>query len=71
MMAFLPPYSPELNPDEQVWNHAKAEAGKRIIRNKQEMEALIFATMQAIQQKIDLVRSFFRLTDTAYAKDFG
>lgn len=24
MMAFLPPYSPELNPDEQVWNHAKA-----------------------------------------------
>jgi transposase len=71
MMAFLPPYSPELNPDEQVWNHAKAEAGKRSIRSKQEMSAVIFATMQAIQQKIDLVRSFFRLTDTAYAKDFG
>ena len=35
------------------------------------MEAVIFATMQAIQQKIDLVRSFFRLTDTVYAKDFG
>lgn len=24
IMAFLPPYSPEYNPDEQVWNHAKA-----------------------------------------------
>jgi transposase len=28
MMAFLPAYSPELNPDEQVWNHAKAKVGK-------------------------------------------
>ena len=27
-MAFLPAYSPELNPDEQVWNHAKARLGK-------------------------------------------
>ena len=71
MMAFLPPYSPELNPDEQVWNHAKAEVGKRSIISKQEMEDVIFATMHAIQQKIELVRSFFRLTDTAYAKDFG
>jgi transposase len=23
LMAFLPAYCPELNPDEQVWNHAK------------------------------------------------
>ena len=23
---FLPPYSPELNPDEQVWNHGVAKA---------------------------------------------
>jgi transposase len=28
VQAFLPAYSPELNPDEQVWNHAKAEVGK-------------------------------------------
>ena len=71
MMAFLPPYSPELNPDEQVWNHAKADAGKRTIRSKQEMEAVILTAMRAIQQKIELVKSFFRLPDTLYANDFG
>ena len=69
MMVFLPPYSPELNPDEQVWNHAKAEAGKRPVKSKQEMEAVILAAMQSIQQKVDLVRSFFCLPDTLYAKD--
>ena len=31
----LPPYSPELNPDEQVWSHLKHHRlGKMIIRNK-------------------------------------
>lgn len=29
LMAFLPAYSPELNPDEPVWNHAKARLSKR------------------------------------------
>jgi len=69
MMAFLPPYSPELNPDEQVWNHAKADAGKRPIKSKQEMEAVIVAAMKSIQEKADLIRSFFCLPNTLYAKN--
>jgi transposase len=68
MMAFLPAYSPELNPDEQVWNHAKAEVGKRPIQSKDEMEKTILSAMLAIQNKIDLVKSFFQLPDTLYAK---
>jgi transposase len=68
MMAFLPPYSPELNPDEQVWNHAKAEVAKHPIKSKLEMEALILSAMLSIQQKIELVKSFFRLPDTLYAE---
>lgn len=67
MMAFLPAYSPELNPDEQVWNHAKADAGKRSIQNKNEMEAVILAAMHSIKEKTELVRSFFRLPETRYA----
>jgi transposase len=67
MMAFLPPYSPELNPDEQVWNHAKADAGKRAIQNKNEMEAVILAAMHAIKEKTELVKSFFRVPETRYA----
>jgi len=67
MMAFLPAYSPELNPDEQVWNHAKAEVGKHPIKSKLEMKTLILSAMSSIQQKIELVKSFFRLPDTLYA----
>ena len=69
-MAFLPAYSPELNPDEQVWNHAKAEVGQHPIKNKLEMETLILSVMQSIQQKIELVKSFFRLPDTLYADKY-
>lgn len=68
MMAFLPAYSPELNPDEQVWNHAKAEVGKHPIKSKLEMEAVILSVMRSIQQKVELVKSFFQLPDTLYAE---
>jgi transposase len=70
MMAFLPAYSPELNPDEQVWNHAKAEVGKKsAIRNKDDMARIILSAMKTIQKKTDLVKSFFKLTDTIYAQE--
>lgn len=69
MMAFLPAYSPELNPDEQVWNHAKAEVGKKsAIRNKDDMEQVILSAMKTIQRKTELVKSFFKLPDTKYAQ---
>ena len=42
MMAFLPAYSPEFNPDEQVWSHAKAKVGSKCaIRSKDDMECVI------------------------------
>jgi len=67
MMAFLPAYTPELNPDEQVWNYAKREMGKKSILNKDEMKRTIFSIMHAIQGKVDLIKSFFQLPDTKYA----
>jgi len=71
MLAFLPAYSPELNPDEQVWNRAKAEVGKYPIQSKVDLESTIVSVMQAIQQKVELVKSFFKLPDTLYAKDYA
>jgi len=38
MVAFLPAYSPKLNPDEQVWSHATLQRGKRAIKSEGEME---------------------------------
>ena len=68
MMTFLPAYSPELSPDEQVWNHAKADVGKRTIQSKDDMEKTILSAMFVIQNKVELVKSFFQLPDTQYAK---
>jgi transposase len=67
MIAFLPAYSPELNPDEQVWNHAKANVGKRPIQSKTDMEKTILSVMQTIKKKTNLVTNFFQLPDTQYA----
>jgi transposase len=47
-LVYLPPYSPELNPDEQVWNHAKREIGKRTILNKTTLERVVLGVMRSL-----------------------
>ena len=66
LLAFLPAYSPALNPDEQVWNHAKAHLGKRAIFNKQDMKRHLLSILRSIQKRISLVKSFFRMPQTKY-----
>ena len=66
-MYFLPPYSPELNPDEQVWNNVKAEIAKKVGKGAKEFTDRIRSKMHAIQKNVPLVQSFFRHPDVAYA----
>jgi transposase len=63
----LPPYSPELNPDEQVWNHAKARLAKRFVATKEEFKAALLSIIVSIQRTVDRVTSFFQLPDTKNA----
>ena len=49
MLFQLPPYSPELNPDEQVWNYAKKRTGRMVILNKQEMKKAAIRVLLSIQ----------------------
>ena len=63
----LPRYSPELNPDEQVWNQAKLRLGRLFVSTKKEMKRAVLNIMRSIQHSIDLVQSFFELADTRYA----
>ena len=37
----LPPYSPDLNPIENLWNHLKRRVEKRNARNTEELEQYI------------------------------
>jgi len=68
-MAFLPAYSPELNPDEQVWNHAKARLSKRMIFSKEHMKAAMLAILRSLQKQRTLIKSLFRMKDTRYISD--
>jgi transposase len=65
---FLPPYSPELNPDEQVWNHVKHHGvGRMFVNGKDQLRILIQAKLRRLQKSPWLVQSFFLLQDTLYA----
>lgn len=66
---YLPPYAPELNPDEQVWNHTKARIGKMFIETKEQLLEAVKKVLKSIQKLPDLIRSFFQLEDTKYAAD--
>lgn len=37
---YLPPYSPHLNPDGQVWAHVKRSVSKRLVQSKGEVSVL-------------------------------
>lgn len=58
---FLPPYAPELNPDEHVWNHLKNHGvGKQAIRSRDQFRKVVLGHMRSLQRLPDLIRSFFR-----------
>jgi len=66
---FLPRYSPEMNPDEQVWNYVKSKKlGRQSISLKRELKKKIYSTLLSLQHKKDIVKSFFQLPYTEYAE---
>ena len=66
LMEFLPAYAPELNPDEQVWNHAKGRLSKIPVISKAAMKRSLFSILRSIQRQTNLIKSFFRLQGTKY-----
>ena len=65
---FLPPYSPQLNPDEQVWNHLKYHTiGKRGLRGAEQLFRQVCAHLDWMSEVPDLVRAFFGHPECRYA----
>jgi transposase len=65
---FLPPYSPELNPDELVWNNLKNQGvGRKVIETKAQMKRTVISHMRKIQKSPHLICSFFQSDTTRYA----
>ena len=69
IMARLPAYSPELNPDEQVWNHAKLRLGKLSIFDKSSMEKAMKGILLSIQKSKSLVANFFEKRESKYINE--
>lgn len=64
---FLPPYAPELNPDELVWAHVKTRIGKKTIETKIQMKAIIHSVLHRLQKLPDTVAAFFQAPTCKYA----
>jgi len=65
---YLPGYSPELNPDELVWNNLKNQGiGRKVIETKPQMKKAVLSHMRSIQKSPGLICSFFQTPTTRYA----
>ncbi len=65
---FLPPYSPELNPDELAWNVLKnGIVGRSTVKDKGELKAKVVSGLRRIQKDPEKVKSFFQHPKTQYA----
>ncbi len=56
---FLPPYSPQLNPDEQVWKKIKERVAKQCPQDKYQLRILLTKALERLQQMPEIVRGFF------------
>lgn len=64
---FLPPYAPDLNPDEFVWNHLKRQGlCKKPLARNESLKERVAQDLAKIKKSPRLVRSFFRSKSVAY-----
>jgi transposase len=64
---YLPPYSPDRNPDELVWKHRKADTvGRTSITNLDDFRNKVKASMLSLQRKPQKIQSFFHKPSLKY-----
>lgn len=67
---FLPPYSPDLNPDEFVWNHLKSHLlPTKYLGSELSIEDVVKSCLNTIKRNRDLVMSFFKAKSVLYIWD--
>jgi transposase len=65
---FLPPYSPDRNPDELVWKHLKADTvGRAAIQSYADFKGKVKSSMHSLQRNTTKIRSFFAKDTLRYA----
>ena len=67
-LVFLPPYAPDLNPDEFVWNHLKDIGIRKLPPYQNEsLKERIECALLKIAQNNTVIKSFFKAKDVAYS----
>jgi len=57
---YLPGYSPELNPDEEVWNTVKTQKlNAKPIKDKKELHSVVLGSLRSIQKRPEQIKEFF------------
>lgn len=64
---FLPAYSPELNPDELVWNSVKNRVGRSMLGGPIDLKKRVHSQMRWLQKNPNVVRNFFQEPHVRYA----
>jgi transposase len=67
---FLPPYAPDLNPDEFVWNYMKTTGvSKKPLKKNESLRERVEQDLITISQDTNLVASFFMAQSVVYVND--
>ena len=67
---FLPPYAPDLNPDEFVWNYMKNNGvSKKPLKQNESLRKRVEQDLTDLQGNKVLVASFFSAASVAYTND--
>lgn len=67
---FLPPYAPDLNPDEFVWQYVKTNGvSKKPLKKNESLRERVAQDLAALKRNKKLLRSFFMADSVVYAKD--
>ena len=65
---FLPPYSPDRNPDELVWKHVKADTvGRMVVTGKEDFKTKVVSSLRSLQRNPRKICSFFQKPSLRYA----
>jgi len=65
---FLPPYSPDRNPDELVWKHLKADTvGRMVTTSKADFKGKVVASMRSLQKRPEKISAFYQKPSLKYA----
>ncbi|MBD2699471.1 transposase, partial [Spirosoma sp. BT702] len=62
----LPPYSPELNPTELVWNHIKQRLKNQVYLSLADLTSAVLAQVSLLERDRRLIQVFFHKKEVAF-----